>query len=300
MILCDRLNALTVDVEDYFQVSGFEGAVRREDWERFESRVVPNTNRILDLLDRHSVKATFFVLGWVAERFPDLVRRIHERGHEIGSHGFWHRLVYEQSPEAFRDDLKRSRRALSDAVDAPIEAYRAASFSITRRSLWALEILVEEGFRVDSSVFPVRRDRYGIPGARVDVHRVATPAGMLWEAPMPVARLAGRNVPVGGGGYFRLYPISLTLRWLAQINRQRPFVFYFHPWEIDPDQPRIRTRRLLSRVRHYVNLASTERKLDALLSRFRFGRLRDVVEQAEKDSHAAGPAAQDGVIARSS
>ncbi|MBN2021544.1 MAG: DUF3473 domain-containing protein [Pirellulales bacterium] len=272
-----------MDVEDYFQVSGFERNVRREDWDDYASRVVGNTGRLLDLLDRHEVKGTFFVLGWVGRRHPELVRRIHGRGHEIASHGFWHRLVYDQSPEEFRRDVVESRDVLADAIGERIDVYRAPSFSITKRSLWALDVLVEEGFRVDSSVFPVLHDRYGIPGAQRGIHRVATSAGAIWEFPMPTVRLAGRSVPVGGGGYFRLYPIGWSLRWLARVNRERPFVFYVHPWEIDPDQPRIPTRGLLSRARHYVNLASTERKLGVLLARFRFGRIRDVIGRIEEE-----------------
>ncbi|MCD4726621.1 MAG: polysaccharide deacetylase family protein, partial [Pirellulales bacterium] len=196
----EMFNVFTVDVEDYFQVSAFEKHVRRDQWDQWESRVVSNTHHILQLLDRHHVRATFFVLGWVAQRHPRLVREIHACGHEIGSHGYWHRLVYQQTPEEFRTDLRRSRDALQETLGRPVTAYRAASFSITRQSLWALEILVEEGFLVDSSVFPIRHDRYGIPGAEPGPHRLETPAGSLWEFPPSVARLAGMNLPVGGGG----------------------------------------------------------------------------------------------------
>lgn len=275
-----RLSAMTIDVEDYFHVSAFAKEIRRDQWNTYPCRVVSNTNRLLDLLDRHDVKATFFVLGWVGHRYPELVRRIHARGHEIASHGYWHRLVYEQSIEEFRRDIQESRDVLVDAIGERIAAYRAPSFSITRQSLWARDVLVEEGFSVDSSIVPARHDRYGIPGARGDLHQVTTSAGSLWEFPMPVAKLGWMTVPVGGGGYFRLYPLHFTLNRLARISRERPFVFYLHPWEIDPQQPRIRCS-ILSRIRHYKNLATTESKLEVLLRTFRFGRLCDVIEEAQ-------------------
>jgi polysaccharide deacetylase family protein (PEP-CTERM system associated) len=273
------LNAFTVDVEDYYQVSAFEKHIHRDHWDHWESRVEANTRRMLQLLDRHEVNATFFVLGWVAERYPRLVREIHDRGHEVGSHGYWHRLVYELSPAEFREDLRRSRNALEDAVGAPVTAHRAASFSITSQSLWALEILVEEGFSVDSSIFPIHHDRYGIPRAEPRLHRLPTPAGELWEFPPSVARMARVNLPVSGGGYFRLFPLLWTHYCLRRINHRerQPFMFYVHPWEIDPHQPRVPAQSRLSRFRHYVGLAKNEGKLDRLLGGFRFGRLRDVV-----------------------
>ena len=277
------INAFTVDVEDYFQVSAFEKHVARSQWDQYASRVVDNTQRILRLLNRHDVQATFFVLGWVADRYPDLVREIHHAGHEVGSHSFWHRLVYDLSPEEFRDDLRRSRDVLEDLIGASVTAYRAPSFSITKRSLWALEILIEEGFCVDSSIFPIHHDRYGIPGAKMSVHTLQTKAGQLWEFPPSVARFAGFNLPVSGGGYFRLYPFALTRYCLNRLNRtrQEAFMFYVHPWEVDPEQPRLGVGSRMSRFRHHVNLSSTERKLEALLGNFRFGRLCDVIQQAE-------------------
>ena len=289
------LNVFTVDVEDYYQVSAFEKHIDRNCWDRWESRISANTHRVLELLDRHGVRATFFVLGWIAERHPELVREIHACGHEIGSHGYWHRLIYQQSPAEFRADLRRSRDVLQDAIGRPVTAHRAASFSITRQSLWALEILVEEGFLVDSSVFPVRHDRYGIPDAQPGLHRLATAAGPIWEFPPSVARFAGVNVPVGGGGYFRLFPLPWTIHCLRRINRvkRRPAMFYVHPWELDPGQPRIHARSRLSRFRHYVNLSKNERKLDALLRRFRFGRLCEAIEvQAARDDSASVASAE--------
>jgi len=280
--MSEFVNAFTVDVEDYFQVSAFDGAVRRDQWDLYDTRVEANTRRLLGLLDRHGVAATFFVLGWVARKCPDLVREIHDCGHEIGCHGYWHRLVYEQSPEEFRAELRQSRDVLADLVGHPIAAYRAPSFSITERSLWAIDILTEEGFQIDSSVFPIRHDRYGMPQADPAVHQIRTPSGPIWELPPAVTRLGPLRLPVGGGGYFRLYPVGLTLRLLSKINRKyrRPFAFYVHPWEVDPDQPRIATRCRLARARHYVNLATTEKKLDRLLGSFRFGPVREVVRRA--------------------
>ena len=280
--MTEPLNAFTVDVEDYYHVSAFERHVARDRWGGMQSRVVGNTQRLLAILARAGVQATFFVLGWVADRFPHLVREIRSCGHEIGSHSFWHRLVYDLSPDEFRNDLRQSRDAIEQVLGEPVTAFRAASFSITKRSLWSLEILAEEGFRVDSSVFPIHHDRYGIPDAPTHLHRLSTPAGMLWEFPLAVVRIAGVNVPVGGGGYFRLFPLRWTMGCLRRINRKagQPFVFYVHPWEIDPDQPRMNGASGLARFRHYVNLRKTEAKLAALLGAFRFGRLCDVVEEA--------------------
>ncbi len=277
----DFTNAFTVDVEDYFQVSAFEQDVRREQWEDFEHRVVPNTRRVLALLGRHQVRATFFILGWVANRFAELVQEIHAAGHEIGSHGYWHRLIYDQSPQEFRQDMQLAGEAIFDAVGEKPTAYRAPSFSITKRSRWALDVLAEQGFKVDSSIFPTHHDRYGIPDAQPGIHHVDTPAGRIWEFPMSVVRMGPVNLPVSGGGYFRLYPFAWTRRCLASINKKqkRPFVFYIHPWELDPQQPRIKTGSRLSRTRHYLNLASTEAKLDRLLDEFRFAPISEVVAE---------------------
>jgi polysaccharide deacetylase family protein (PEP-CTERM system associated) len=284
------LNAFTVDVEDYYHVTAFENEISRADWGRFESRVTGGTHRVLELLARHQTRATFYVLGWIADRFPGLVREIDAAGHEIGSHSYWHRLVYELSPDEFRQDLAASLKAIEDAIGKKVVHYRAPSFSITKRSLWALDILAEHGIHCDSSVFPIVHDRYGIPDAKPYIHQVATSAGPLWEFPPSVARVAGVNLPVSGGGYFRLYPLSWTARWLKQINRRgRPFMFYIHPWELDPSQPRLSAGSRLSRIRHRVNLASTERKLDQLLSRFRFGQVGDVLAHGGMPPEAIRP-----------
>jgi len=284
------LNVFTVDVEDYFQVSAFERHVDRARWDDFPSRVVDNTHRLLRLLDRRQVQGTFFVLGWVARRHPELVRSIHAAGHELASHGFWHRLVYEQTPDEFRRDLRDSRDAIAAAAGAVVTMYRAPSFSITTRSLWALDVLVEEGFTVDASVFPIRHDRYGLPHAERTLHRLPTPAGdSIWEFPASTARLVGMNLPVAGGGYFRLYPWSVTRRLLGRINagEQQPFMFYTHPWEVDPEQPRVAGPGLRSRFRHYVNLASTAGKLERLFDTFQFTTLGAAVRQMAPDPSCA-------------
>jgi polysaccharide deacetylase family protein (PEP-CTERM system associated) len=276
-------NALTIDVEDYFHVSAFAKAIKPEDWEHYESRIERNTHRVLELLDEHRCKATFFVLGWVAERFPQLPREIAERGHEVACHGYTHQLIYDQTPEIFRQDTLRAKTLLEDIVQTPVRGYRAASFSITNRSEWALDILAETGFRYDSSVFPTRHDRYGLPGANAVPHRIATHSGQdLIEFPLSTVCLFGYRLPVAGGGYFRLYPYVLTRAAFRRINhkKQQPFVFYLHPWEIDPDQPRL-NGTALSRFRHYNNLARCETRLVRLLDDFRFGTMQSVLDELD-------------------
>jgi polysaccharide deacetylase family protein (PEP-CTERM system associated) len=270
------LNILTVDVEDYYQVSAFDRRVARDDWGSIPSRVVANTNRLLDLFDARRVKATFFVLGWIGKHFPGLVRQIVERGHEIACHSYWHRLVYQLTPEEFREDTRMARDILEDASGTAVTAYRAPTFSITARSEWALDILCELGFQIDSSIFPIRHDRYGMPGAQRYPNRIRRAGGELWEYPPTVARVGPWNVPVAGGGYFRLFPLRFTQHCFRQVNAANQAVmFYLHPWEVDPDQPRI-PRRPWQNWRHYVNLDRTERKLDLLLGSFKFGTLREV------------------------
>jgi polysaccharide deacetylase family protein (PEP-CTERM system associated) len=272
------LHAFTVDVEDYFQVSAFDRCLSRNKWDECPSRVEANTYRLLDLLSKHRVAGTFFVLGWIAERFPQLVREIHGAGHEVGSHGYGHRLIYSQTPADFRADLRRSAEVLQDILGERISSYRAPSFSVTKASCWALEILLEEGYTVDSSVVPIYHDLYGIPGAQAGLHRLETPSGTLWEFPPAVFPLFGKfMLPVGGGGYFRIYPIQLSLWCLRQVERrQPPFAFYVHPWEVDPDQPRL-PASFKSRFRHYHQLHRTLDKLDRLLGAFRFGSIREVL-----------------------
>lgn len=276
-------SALTVDVEDYFQVSAFEHRISRSDWDSIPSRVESSTDRLLELFDDAGVRGTFFVLGWVAERFPRLVRRIRGAGHELASHGYWHQLVYNITPEAFREDLTRARDAIEQAADVCVTAYRAPSFSIGHRSLWALDILAEIGFTVDSSIFPIRHDRYGMPEARLEPHYIATAAGVITEFPPSVWQLGRLNLPIAGGGYFRLYPLSVTLRGIAAVAAsQRPFMFYLHPWEIDPEQPRIRTIEWRRRWRHRVGLRRTESKLRGLLKSVKFDTLSATLEEYKR------------------
>jgi len=269
------LNALTVDVEDYFQVSAFERYVDRSKWDTYPLRVVENTSRVLDLFDEFSVKGTFFVLGWVADRCPALVRDICDRGHEIACHGYGHELVYKIGPERFRADIREAKAILEDQCGVQVNGYRAPSYSITSKSLWALEILVEEGFTYDSSIFPVMHDLYGIPDAERFPHVIRTVAGPLVEFPLTTLpiRLAWKKLrlPIAGGGYLRLLPVELLRYGVRRINEgeQQPTVLYFHPWEIDPDQPRIKAG-LKSSFRHYQNLAGTENKLKKIISSFEF------------------------------
>ncbi len=270
-------NALTVDVEDYFHVSALANEIHRDTWDSRESRVEGNVRKLLTLFDESGARGTFFVLGWVAERHPRLIREIAAQGHEIACHGFSHRLVYDQPPEEFREETLRSKTVLEDLTGSAVLGYRAASYSIVRRSLWALDVLVELGFAYDSSIFPVRHDRYGIPDAERMPHRLATPGGRtIVEWPLATARVFGARLPVSGGGYFRLLPYWLTRWGLNSINRRegRPFIFYLHPWEIDPGQPRVSASRL-SRFRHYTNLHKCEDRLRRLLREFRFGTARD-------------------------
>jgi polysaccharide deacetylase family protein (PEP-CTERM system associated) len=271
------LNALTVDVEDYFHVSGFDDVIPRESWDGLPTRVGPATERLLELLDAADVRGTFFVLGWLAERQPSLVRAIRAAGHEVGCHSYGHRLVYEQTVKEFRADLRRGLDVIEDAIGERVTLYRAPSFSITEKSSWALDVLVEEGIRIDSSIYPVRHDRYGMPNAPIAPHRIERPAGPIWEFPPPVVRFWGMNLPAGGGGYFRLTPYPLT-RWaLNRINAEgRPFAAYLHPWEIDPDQPRVPCG-WKQRLRHYTGLTRTEGRLINLLRDFRLGTLSDAL-----------------------
>ncbi len=271
-------NAFTVDVEDYYHVSAFESRIQQADWDRYPSRIEQNTQRVLALLRRRQVRATFFVLGWVAERQPDLVRRIRDEGHEIGAHSLWHRRIYTQSPETFQEETHRTKELLSRLSGDEVVSFRAPSFSITKQSWWALEILAQIGFRYDSSVFPIRHDRYGVPGTPLGIYRVETSQGTIWEFPPAVCRVGGMAVPSGGGGYFRLYPLKLTLWLLRAIQQEgRPFVFYVHPWELDPHQPRL-PGSFLSRFRHYWNLSATARRLEVLLDQFTFAPIREVIE----------------------
>lgn len=273
------INAFSVDVEDWYQVSDFEEAVDFSAWDSYESRVVRNTERVLELCDARGVKGTFFVLTWNAERHPELVRRIADAGHEIASHGYRHRLIYEQSPEAFRDDIMRSKKILEDITGEPVWGYRAPSFSLTSASLWALDILLECGMRYDSSIFPVSDRLYGIPNARRFPFVIRADGDReLVEFPMSTARALNRNLPLGGGAYLRVFPYAY-MRWgIRRVNREgQPALVYMHPWELDPGQPRIKARGKRGISTHYINLNRTESRLNRLLRDFAFAPVRDVL-----------------------
>ena len=283
-------NAISFDVEDYFQVEALSGAVRRSDWDQWPSRVVANTERLLSLLAARERKATFFVLGWIAERHPGLVRRIATEGHEVACHGFSHQAVFRQEPAVFRDETRRSKALLENEAQRPVRGYRAATWSITMRSLWALEILADEGIEYDSSIFPVRHDMYGIPGAPRAPHRIRLADGRtLLEFPPSTVRIGPATLPVAGGGYFRLLPWPV-MRWaIRRVNGEGlPFMFYLHPWEIDPDQPRVSVG-LKSRFRHYTNLAACAGKLDRLLDEFDVGPAGEVIDRSRHLIEEAPP-----------
>ena len=270
------VNAMTVDVEDYFQVSAFEGVVNRGDWDRLPCRVEQNTDHILELFDRHGVKATFFMLGWVAERYQGLVRRIVDAGHELASHGYSHVRVTRQSPQAFSEDICKTRKLLEDTAGCEVRGYRAASYSIVNETLWAHDLLQEAGYRYSSSVYPIHHDLYGIPDAPrfAYLHK----DGGLLEIPVTTVSLLRQNLPCGGGGYFRLLPYRVS-RWaMKHVNRQdgQPCVFYFHPWEIDPGQPRQAGISRKTRFRHYLNLGRMKSRVERLLDDFNWGRMDNV------------------------
>lgn len=377
-------NILTIDLEDYFQVSAFESVVKREDWDKFESRLERNTYRLLEILEESGkapgvegtaveangtirlpptsnlqppahldvpptsnlrpspncsstpcplplapngpVRATFFCLGWNAERYPRLIRDIHAAGHEIASHGYDHRLVYNMTPSQFRQDIRKSKLILEDTIGEEVVGYRAPSYSITKKSLWAFEILGEERYVYDSSIFPIHHDRYGFPNAhrfpfsislrenrmklwdiphlgygnrlfmqdQCEKHRhnsihdpciTHIPFPIILEFPISTARILGQNLPISGGGYFRLFPYILVEKGLRRINEEenKPFIFYIHPWELDIDQPRFNNGSRLSKFRHYVNLRKTEKKFTNLLMSFRFSSVRQILERYSKD-----------------
>lgn len=266
--------AMTVDVEDYFQVAAFAERVRREDWDSYPCRVERNVDRILGMFADNGVSATFFTLGWVAERYPGVVRRIVDEGHELASHGYEHIKVHSQAPDAFRHDIRWTKAILEDIGGQRVKGYRAASFSIDQRSLWAFDVLAEEGYDYSSSVYPIRHDHYGMPEASRFTFRPSERHALV-ELPISTLQLFNRNLPSGGGGYFRLLPYGVSrwaLRRIAEQDR-RPAIFYFHPWEVDPGQPRFDGISLRSRFRHYVNLGAMEGRLRALLRDFRWDRM---------------------------
>ena len=272
-----HVNAMTVDVEDYFQVSAFENHISREDWSHLPCRVERNTHNILDLFEQNNTKATFFTLGWVAERYPQLIRRMVNDGHELASHGYSHVRVTQQTPEAFTEDVVKTKKLLEDIAGVEVQGYRAASYSINKTNMWALNVLGETGHKYSSSIYPIKHDLYGIPDApRFPFYPNAD--GGLLEIPVTTFTLASKRFPCGGGGYFRLFPYPVY-RWaLNRVNTHddQAGVFYFHPWEIDPGQPRQQGVSLKTRFRHYLNLERMEKRLQALLNDFSWDRVDNV------------------------
>jgi len=279
------VNGLSVDIEDWFQVGAFERTVRRADWDTLQSRVERNSDAVLALFARHGVYATFFTLGWVAERYPDLIRRIAAAGHEVASHGWDHVRVFTMTPGQFRADIGRTRALIEDLTGRRVAGYRAPSFSIDRRTPWAHEILAEEGYVYSSSVVPISHDHYGWPGAPRFAFRPVKESALV-ELPVTTAKFGGKLLAAGGGGFFRLLPYRFS-RWaIRQVNREgRPAIFYFHPWEIDPGQPRLGNAPLRSKLRHYSRLGAMEAKLDRLIEEFRWGSVADAA--AAEASRAA-------------
>ncbi len=267
-------NALTIDVEDYFQVSAFAPHIPRSDWNTRECRVERNVDCILEMLDQHETKATFFTLGWVAERYPEVIQRIAENGHEVASHGYGHERASDQTPDTFYADIRIAKEILEDLCGNEVKGYRAPSFSIGEKNLWAFECLERAGYQYSSSIYPIRHDHYGMPDAPRHAHRI----GDLLEIPATTLRFFNRNWPASGGGYFRLMPYGMS-RWMIQrVNHvdKLSAVFYFHPWEIDPGQPRIPNIGARTRFRHYVNIDRMEKRLNCLLADFSWGRMDDI------------------------
>jgi polysaccharide deacetylase family protein (PEP-CTERM system associated) len=271
------LNGLSVDIEDWFQVGAFERTIRREDWDGLTRRVERNSDAVIELFGRMGAKGTFFTLGWVAERYPALIRRIADAGHEVASHGWDHLRVFTMTPDQFRADIRRTRQALEDSSGCAVTGYRAPSFSIDKRTPWAHEILAEEGYAYSSSVAPIAHDHYGWPEAPRFAFRPIADSPLV-ELPVTTARFMGRRVAAGGGGFFRLFPYAFS-RWaIRQVNEEdrRPAIFYFHPWEIDPGQPRVADAPIKSKLRHYSRLGAMEGKLERVIRDFRWGRVDDV------------------------
>ncbi len=269
-------NAMSVDVEDYFQVSAFETTIKREDWDSLEHRVEKNTNKILDILAEHQTKSTFFTLGWVAERYPLLVKRIVEEGHELACHGYEHIRVTEQTPEQFRKDVQLSKKILEDLAGVSVNGYRAASYSINTSNLWAHDVLADEGFKYSSSVYPVKHDLYGIPDAPRFCYKPIENSEFL-EIPISTIPFGKKNMPCGGGGFFRFYPYFVSKWAFKQLNQSnQSAIFYCHPWEIDPEQPQQSGISLKTRFRHYLNLSKMEQRIRNLLTDFNWNTMENV------------------------
>jgi len=274
------LNAITIDVEDYFQVNAFAKVIARDHWGDYQLRVGDDTTRIIDILESNNVKATFFILGWVAEKLPSLVKLIRNRGHEIACHGYGHELIYQIGPARFREDIRKAKAIIENITGQPVHGYRAPCYSITGKSLWAHEILVEEGFTYDSSIFPIHHDVYGLPESERFPYEIKTQSGFIQEFPLSTFLIkVGHhhlNVPIAGGGYLRLLPVSWVAQAIHYINshEKQPTVLYFHPWEIDPDQPHIQAG-FKSSFRHYINLDRMEFKIRYLLKHFHFSSMKN-------------------------
>ena len=274
------INALSIDVEDYYHVENFKSLIKTSDWHNYESRVENNTYKLLTILDNVKCRATFFILGWVADRYKGLIKTIHKEGHEVASHGYLHDLIYKTKPGDFREDVRKSKGLLEEIISERVTGYRAPSYSITRQSLWAIDILAEEGFTYDSSIFPTMHDRYGIPGAERFPHKITCDSGnALDEFPPSTFNLFGMNIPVSGGGYFRFFPYNLTKMFFNSINtkEKKPVIFYLHPWELDPEQPRIKTNST-NTFRHYFNLKKTGDRFTKLLRDFKFDTVTNVLQ----------------------
>lgn len=284
------MNAMTIDVEDYFHVAAFFQTIQQSEWDNWPCRVEQNTNRILEIFDEANLTGTFFVLGWVAERYPELVKKIDKAGHEIASHGYSHQLIYKQDPQVFKEETHKSKTILEDITGKPILGYRAASYSITAKSLWALDTLAELGFTWDSSIFPTHHDTYGIAGSPEAPYTIKTSSGAtLTEFPLTTAKFGKHRVPAAGGGYFRQYPYALS-KWLfsrASEQGERAMIFYLHPWEIDPDQPRVPNAKWFSRFRHYTNLDKCEGRLQRMIRDFDFTTVSDVLAQSDVSQQVA-------------
>ncbi|MCZ6799026.1 MAG: DUF3473 domain-containing protein [Nitrospirae bacterium] len=280
-------HCMSFDIEEHFQVAAFDSPARRRQWGSLESRVEQNMDLILGHLDAYQVKATMFVLGWVAEKCPSLIRRLVDAGHEIGSHGYNHELISVQTPEQFREDVRRAKGVLEDISGKQVLGYRAPTFSVTEETIWALSILVEEGYGYDSSIFPVVHDQYGIPGANPSPHLLSTKSGSIWEVPPSTCQLAGVRLPIAGGGYFRLFPYWVLAWLLRKVEAEgETLVMYLHPWEFDGAQPRM-NGPVLSRFRHYLNLSKTESRFVRLLQDFQFGPIREVISPIRQLFHSS-------------
>jgi polysaccharide deacetylase family protein (PEP-CTERM system associated) len=271
-------NAMTVDVEEYFTVQALDERVPRDRWPTHPLRSDAQTRRLLDLFDTRGIKATFFALGWVADRQRDLIREIHRRGHEVAAHSYWHRLVFEMTPEEFREDLRRVKALLEDLTGEAVIGYRAPTYSVTKASPWAHEILAEEGFKYSSSIFPIVHDRYGIPDYSRFPVKLNVAGRELWEFPMTTVRIAGKNLPIAGGGYLRLFPVWTVAKAIERVNfsEKKPAILYLHPWEIDPEIPKFK-QGILQDTRGYIGLGAMIDKLDYLLERFPFTTVRSVL-----------------------